>query len=170
MLRISLNKPFIPIPSLLMLMYKILLLQLLPIKPLRLIRLNIHLSVKIKIKRKERVRIRRIKIIINNSISPRLILLMTKKSANLVIFVLSVVRIIIQNIVHDVLRLLSSYKGPRHLLHLSFCHNLFLLSSRPNWSFMTNLLPLPHLLYLCVLVTPRTTKLQSLLNPKIILL
>jgi hypothetical protein len=78
--RLSLNKPVIPIPSLLLLMYKILLLQLLlPVKPLRLIRFNLHLPVKIKIKRKGRVRIKRIKIIINNPINPRLILLMTKK-------------------------------------------------------------------------------------------
>jgi hypothetical protein len=95
---------------------------------------------------------------------------MIKKSENLVILVLSVVRTIIRNIVRDVQRLLSSCKEPGHLLHLSFCHNLFLLNNRPNWLFMTNLLPLPHLMYLCVLVTPRKMKLQSLLEPKIILL
>jgi hypothetical protein len=108
------KQAIIPIPSLILLMYKILLLQLLlPVKPLRLIRFNLHLPVKIKIKRKGRERIRRTKIIINNLINPRLSLLMTKKSANLIILVLSVVRIIIRNIVHDVLRLLSSCKGPR---------------------------------------------------------
>jgi hypothetical protein len=35
----------------------------------------------------------------------------------------------------------------------------FLLSNKPNWLFMTNLIPLPHLMYLCVLVTPRRMKL-----------
>jgi hypothetical protein len=93
-----------------------------------------------------------------------------KERKNLVILVLSMVRIIIRKIVRDMLRLLSSCKGPIQLLHLSFCHNLFLLNSRPNWSIMTNLLPLPHLMYLCVLVTPRRMKCQSLLEPKIILL
>jgi hypothetical protein len=158
--RLSLNKSVIPIPSLLLLMYKILLLRvLLPIKPLKLIQFNLHLPVKIKIKIKGRVRIKRKKIIINNVINPRLILLMTKKNTNLVILALSVVRIVIRKIVHDVLRLLSSCKAPGHLLHLPFFHNHFLLSSRPSWSFMTNLLPLPHIMSLCVLVTPRRTNL-----------
>jgi hypothetical protein len=80
-----------------------------------------------------------------------------------------VVTIIIRKIVHDVLRLLSSCKGPGSLLHLPSCHNRFLLSNKPNWSFMNNLLPLHHLMSLCVLVTPRRTKLQSQLEPKIIL-
>jgi hypothetical protein len=171
MLRLSLNKPVIPIPNLLLLMYKILLLRLLlPVKPLRSIESNLHLLVKIKIKIKGRVRIKRIKLIINNLINPRLVLLMIKKSENLVILVLSVLRIIIRNIVQDTLMLLSSSKGPRHHLHLPFFHNLFLLNSRPSWLFMTKLLPLPHIMYLCVLVTPRRSNLQLLLDPKIILL
>jgi hypothetical protein len=170
MLRLNLSKPVIPIPSLLLLVYKILLQLLLLVKLLKLIHLNLHLPVKIKIKRKGRERIRRTKIIIINSINPRLILMMTKKSANLVILVLSVVTIIILNIVHDVLRLLSSCNGLGHLLHLLFCDNLFLLSNGPNWSFMTNLPPLPHIMYLCVLVNPRRTNLQFLLVPNIILL
>jgi hypothetical protein len=96
-------------------MYKIILLQLLLlVKLLKLIRFNLHLAVKIKIKRNGRERIRRKKIIINNPINPRLGLLMIKKIVNLIILVLSVVRIIIRKIVHDVLRLLSSYKGPGH--------------------------------------------------------
>jgi hypothetical protein len=74
---------------------KLFLQLLLPVKPLRLIRFNLHLPIKFKIKRKGRVRIRRKKIIINNPINPRLGLLMTKKNANLVILVLFVVRIII---------------------------------------------------------------------------
>jgi hypothetical protein len=121
-------------------------------------------------KRKGAKRIRRIRIIINKPINPRLSPLTKKKSANLIILVLFVVRIIIRKIVHNVPRLLSSCKGSRHLLHPPFCHNLFLLSNSPNWSFMTNLPPLPNLMYLCALVTPRRTKLQSLLEPNIILL
>jgi hypothetical protein len=95
---------------------------------------------------------------------------MIKKRISLVILVLSVVRIIIRKIFHDVLRLLSSCKGPRHLLHLLLFHTFVLLRSKPNWSFTTNLPPLPHLMYLCLLVSPRRMKLQSLLEPKIILL
>ena len=116
------------------------------------------------------MRIRRTKIIINNLRSLKHNPSMIKINVKLVTLTLFVVMIIIQNIVHDVLRLLSSCKGPRHLLHPSFCHNRFLLSSRTNWSFMTNLLPLPHLMYLCVLVTPIRMKLQSLLEPNIIIL
>ena len=95
---------------------------------------------------------------------------MIRISINLDILSLFVVMIITRKIVHDAPRLLSSSKGPKILLHSSFCHNLSLLSNRPNWSFMTNLLLLPHHMSLCVLVTPRITKLQSQLEPKIILL
>jgi hypothetical protein len=70
--------------------------------------------------------------IINNMINPKYILLMKKISVNLVILALSIVRIITRNIVHDVLTLLSSCKGPKNLLHLSSCHNVFILNSRPN--------------------------------------
>jgi hypothetical protein len=94
---------------------------------------------------------------------------MRKINVNLVTLVLFVVTIITQNIIHNTLRLLSSSKGPGSFLHLSFCHNLSLLSSRPNFSFMINPLPLPHLISLCVLVTPRRMKLQSQLEPNIIL-
>jgi hypothetical protein len=170
MLRLSLNKTIIPIPGLLLLMYTILLLRpLLLVKLLKVILFNLRPPVKIKIKRKGRVRIRRKKIIINNLRKQKPILLMTKTNTSLTILSLSMVRIIIQNIVDDLLRLLSSCKGSGHLLHRSFFHNLFVLSSRPNWSFMTNLLPLPHLMYLCVLVTPRRMKLQSqlVLSPNI---
>jgi hypothetical protein len=77
-------------------MYKILLLLLLlPVKPTRLTLFNLHLPVKIKIKRKGRARINRKQIIINNPTNPRLSLLMTKKSTNLVILVLYVERIVI---------------------------------------------------------------------------
>jgi hypothetical protein len=154
-----------------MLMYKILFLRLLLlVKCLKLIRFNLHLLVKIKIKIKGKVIIRRIKIIINNPINPRLILLMTNTRTNLLNFSLSVARIIIRKIFHNVLRLVSSFKGPGGLLHPPYCHNHFLLSNRPNWSLMNNLLPLPCLMYLCVPMTPRRTKLQSLLKPNIILL
>jgi hypothetical protein len=106
-------------------------------------------------KKKGRVKIKRTKIRINNLIDPRLNLLMTKTSENLIILALFLVRLIIQKIVHDMLTLLSSWKGLGHLLLPSFCHNHFLLIIRPNWSFITNLIPLPHVMYLCVLVTPR---------------
>jgi hypothetical protein len=75
--------------------------------------------------------------------------------------------IITQNIVRDMLRLLSSSKGAENLLHLPFCHNLSLLSSKPNWSFMTKLLLLPHPMSLCVLVILKRMKLQSRLEPRI---
>jgi hypothetical protein len=170
-MRLNPNKPIIPIPILLLLMYKMLLLRLpLLVKPLRSIQFSLCLPINIKIKRKGRVRKKRIKLIINNPKNPRLILLRIKKKKILVILVLSVVRTIIRKIVQDVQRLLSSCKEPRHLLHLSFCHNIFLLKNNPNWLFMTNPLPLPPLMYLCVPVTPRKMKLQSLLKPKIILL
>jgi hypothetical protein len=92
---------------------------------------------------------------------------MRKISVNLVTLSLFVVTIITRKNFQDALRLLSSSKGPESLLHLSFCHNLSLLSSRPNWSFMTNILLLHHLMSLCVLVSLKITKLQSQLEPKI---
>jgi hypothetical protein len=101
-----------------------------------------------KIKIKGRVIIRRTKIIIYNLRSPKHILLMTKINVNLITLSLFVVTIIIREIVHDALRLLSSCKEPRSHLHLSSCHNCFLLNSRPNWSFMTNLLLLLRLMSL----------------------
>jgi hypothetical protein len=101
------------------------------------------------------------KIIINNLRTPKHSLLLKNTNINFITLFLSMVRIIIRNIFHDMMRLLSSCKGLGHLLHPPSCHNCFLLSNRSNWSFMTNLLPLPHLMYLCVLVTPRRMKLQS---------
>jgi hypothetical protein len=143
-------------------MYKILLLLLLlPVKFFKLIRFNLHLPVKIKIKRKGRVRIRRKKVTLNNLRSPKHSPLMRKINVNLVTLALFVVTTIIRKIVHDTLRLLSSCKGPEILLHLSSCHNHFLLSTRPNCSFMTNILLLPSLMSLCVLVTLKRTKFQS---------
>jgi hypothetical protein len=67
-------------------------------------------------------------------------------------------------------KLLDSSKEPGLPLRLLFCHNLFLLNNRPNWLFMTNLLPLLALMCLCVLKIPRKMTLQLLLEPKIILL
>jgi hypothetical protein len=157
-----------PIPNPLLLIYRmLLLLLLLPVKPPKLIRFNLHLPVKIKIKRKGRVRIRRTKIIINHLIKPKHNPLMRKINVSLVTLVLFVVMTIIRKIVHDVLRLLSSSKGTRIPLHLPSCHNHFLLSSRLNWSFMTNPLPLPHIMSLCLLVTLRRMKLPSQHDPKI---
>jgi hypothetical protein len=149
-------------------MHKILLLLLLPLVRLpKLIMFNPHLPERIKIKRKGRVRTRRTRIIIHNMINPKQKPLMRKINLNLVTPALFVVIIITRKIVRDVLRLLSSSKGPENLLHLLFCHNLSLLSSEPNWSFMTKLLLLPHLMSLCVLVILKRTKLQSQLEPKI---
>jgi hypothetical protein len=121
------------------------------------------------IKIKGRVRIRKTKIIINNLKKPKQKLLMRKINVNLITLALFVVMIITKNIVQDALRLLSSSKGLRSLLHLSFCHNLSILSNMLNWSFMTKLLPITHLMSLRLLVTLKRTKLQSQLEPKIIL-
>jgi hypothetical protein len=66
-------------------------------------------------------------------------------------------------------RLLSSFKGPRNLPHLSFCPNLSLLNNRPNWSFMTNPLPLLLPMSLCVWVIQKRMVLRLPLRPKITL-
>jgi hypothetical protein len=58
--------------------------------------------------------------------------------------VLSVVMITTLRIVHDELRLLSSFKGPQNPLLWSYCHNPSLLNNKPNWSFTTNLPPPIH--------------------------
>jgi hypothetical protein len=95
---------------------------------------------------------------------------MIKKIENLIILSLSVAMTITRNIVRDVQTLLDSSKELGLPLCLSFFQNIFLLNNNPNWLFMTNLLPPPALMCLCVLVTPRKMKLHFLLKPKIILL
>jgi hypothetical protein len=149
-----------PIPYLIILMYQILLLLHLPlVRLLRLILFNPHLPEIIKIRRKGRVRISKTRIIIHSLINPKRKPLMRKININLVTLVLFVVMIVTRKIVQDALRLLSSSKGLGSLLHLPFCHNLSLLISRPNWSFMTKLILPNHLMSLCVLVTLKRTNL-----------
>jgi hypothetical protein len=53
-------------------------------------------------------------------------------SENLDTLVLSVVMITTLRIVHDELRLLSSFKGPRNRPLWLYCHHPFLLNNRPN--------------------------------------
>jgi hypothetical protein len=93
--------------------------------------------------------------------SPKRIMLMRKINVNLITLVLFVNTTIMRKIVHDMSRSLSSSKGLGSILHLSSCQNSFLLRSRPDWSFMTNPLLLPHIMSLCLLVTLKITKLQS---------
>jgi hypothetical protein len=95
---------------------------------------------------------------------------MIRISINLDILALSIVIITTLKIFQDVPRSLSSSKGPQNLPHLSFCHNLSLLNSRPNWSFMTNPLLPPLRMSLCVLVILRRTTFLLPLRPKITLL
>jgi hypothetical protein len=80
------------------------------------------------------------------------------------------VTITTRKIVQDEPRSLNSFKELGILLHVPFCHNLSLLSSRPNWSFITNLLLPPLRMSLCVLVIKKRTTLQSQLGLNITLL
>jgi hypothetical protein len=94
---------------------------------------------------------------------------MIRISANPDTLALSVVIITTGNIVQDMSRSLSSFKGPRSLPHLSFCPNLSLLNRNPNWSFTTNPLLPPLPMSLCVLVIQKIMTLHLLLEPKITL-
>jgi hypothetical protein len=117
----SAHMPVTPIPNLIILIYKILLLLLLPpVRLLRLILFNPQLSGRIKIKRKGRVRTRRKRIIIHNLINSKCKPLMRNININLVTLSLFVVTIITQKIFHDVLRSLSSSKGPKILYTYHF--------------------------------------------------
>jgi hypothetical protein len=167
-------KTVIPIPNIIILMQKVLLLLILAsVRLPKLILFNLHLPKRIKINRKGRVRTRRKIIVIHNLIKPKCKPLMKKIRRKPRYPCLHLWKMIsTRKIVRRRAQVTKFLQGTedtsytRTVLSQPFPFS----AAEPSWSFMTNLHLLPHLMSSCVLVIlQEERKFQSQLEPKITL-